>query len=154
MIRPVARGSNLTSKCTEMRQLDWEEALSDYLAGHGEAVFAWGECDCALFAGGAVSAMTGIDPSAEVRGRYKTALGSVRVLRRLGFDHLEDFVGHLFAEVPPCSAHRGDLVMVQGNLGICIGRMAVFVGEDNGEPGLVQRPMQDWEHAWRVPFAE
>lgn len=136
-----------------MRKADWESALSDYLAGQGGAVFAWGACDCAMFAAGAVLAMTGTDPAAELRGRYKSATGAARVLKRYGADDLAAWVSARFEEVAPVFAHRGDLVMADGSLGICAGPAAWFVGEENGDAGLVSRPMQDWERAWRVPFA-
>ncbi|WP_298195527.1 hypothetical protein [Novosphingobium sp.] len=135
-----------------MRKADWETALAEYLAGQGGAVFAWGERDCAMFAAGAVEAMTGIDPAAQIRGRYNSVTGAARVLKRAGADSLGAWVSARFAEVPPVFAHRGDLVMVDGSLGICAGAGAWFVGEDNGAPGLISRPMLEWDRAWRVPY--
>lgn len=136
-----------------MRNDDWEQALADYLAGHREAVFAWGSCDCAMFAAGAVEAMTGIDPAAEIRGRYKSQAGAGRAISRAGHADLGAWVSSKFQEVEPVFAHRGDIVMVDGSLGICAGQIAWFVGEEDGAPGLLSRPMQEWERAWRVPFA-
>ena len=136
-----------------MRKPDGETALADYLAGHSGAVFAWGRCDCAMFAAGAVAAMTGTDPAAEVRGRYKSPIGAARVLKNAGADDLGAWVSVRFEEVGPVFAHRGDLVMADGSLGVCTGPVAWFIGEENGAPGLVSRPMQEWERAWRVPFA-
>lgn len=134
-----------------IRQPDWEARLHAYLAGLEGAVFAWGELDCALFAAGAVAAMTGIDPAAAYRGRYTTAVGSVRALRRYGAGSLADTISADFAERPVGHARRGDLVMVDGMVGVCIGADAIFVGEDvDGAAGLVRLPRAEWSHCWSV----
>ncbi len=137
----------------DVRQPDWEQALADYLAAHGAAVFTWGTCDCAMFAAGAVAAMTGTDPAADIRGRYKSQAGAARAIKHAGFANLSEWVSAKFQEVPPAWAYRGDLVMASGSLGICNGPAALFVGEENGLAGLVSTPLQEWERAWRVPFA-
>lgn len=134
-----------------IRKQCWETALSDYLAANGEAVFAWGEKDCALFVADALLAMTGDDIAAPFRGKYKTAGGSVRALRREGYlDAWSVFDAHL-SEIPPAFAQRGDVAMYSGAMGICIGRTALFLTEDEG---LTARPMIEWTRCWRVPFAE
>lgn len=137
-----------------MRRADWEQCLADYLGGMRGAVFSWGQCDCALFAAGAVAAMTGTDPAAGVRGRYKSSRGAARVLHRDGAASLADWVGARFQPIGTGFARRGDLVMAGGSLGICLGREAVFVGAEDAREGLVRLPLREWEHAWRVPFAE
>lgn len=134
-----------------IRRNDWEQALSDYLAGHREAVFAWGRMDCALFAAGAVKAMTGTDPLAGA-GRWKSQAGAARAIRRAGFASLEQGVSSLLQPVEPVFAMRGDLVMAEGALGICAGAQAWFLAEGDGAAGLAARPMAAWSHAWRVPF--
>lgn len=137
-----------------MRRNDWEQALAEYLAEHREAVFEWGQCDCAMFAAGAIEAMTGVDPADDVRGRYKSQAGAGRAIKRKGFADLGEWVSSKFEEVAPVFAHRGDIVMVGGSLGICAGAAAWFVGEEGQASGLVSQPMPMWERAWRVPFAE
>ncbi|MFA7505300.1 MAG: hypothetical protein WCZ28_11420 [Burkholderiaceae bacterium] len=134
-----------------VRTRGWESALADYLAAHRAAVFAWGDCDCVLFAAGAVAAMTGSDPAAEVRGRYRTRIGAMRKLRGRGWASLEGMMDAHFAQVPPAFAQRGDIVMANGSLGVCIGRTALFVGEEGGAPELVSLPLASWSQAWRVP---
>ncbi|MBB4620123.1 DUF6950 family protein, partial [Sphingomonas abaci] len=66
------------------RYPDWEARLAAYLEPLRARPFAWGRHDCSTFAAGAVEAMTGVDPMPEFRGRYSTARGSVRALRRFG----------------------------------------------------------------------
>lgn len=73
-----------------MRHQDWFAPLVEYLAGASAATFNPGTHDCALFAAGAVRAMTGTDFAAEYRGRYTTLRGGVRVLRKAGYrDHID-----------------------------------------------------------------
>lgn len=50
----------------------------------GRATFVWGECDCSLVMADWCRKMRGVDPAASLRGRYSTARGAVRHVRRLG----------------------------------------------------------------------
>ncbi len=133
-----------------IRLPDWETRLHDYLAASEGAVFAWGVVDCALFAAGAVEAMTGIDPAASYRGHYSTATGAIKALRRYGAGTLADTISAAFPERAIGHARRGDLVMVDGMVGVCIGSDAVFVGEENGVAGLVRYSRADWARCWGV----
>ncbi|WP_295560634.1 hypothetical protein [uncultured Sphingomonas sp.] len=132
------------------RHAGWETALHDYLAALSGAVFVWGRLDCALFAAGAVEAMTGVDPAADFRGRYSTPNGAVRALRRYGAGTLEATIAARFGEIRTAFARRGDLVLVDGMVGVCVGADAVFIGETDGEAGLVRFPRTSWQKAWAV----
>jgi hypothetical protein len=136
------------------RFADWEDRLSTYLDGLRGKPFAWGKNDCATFAAGAVQAMTGEDVIPEVRGRYTTARGSVRTLRKHAAGTLAATVTAKFGE-PVDHAQRGDIVMHDGSLAISFGAFAIAVGEQGGAQGLIRIPLpfDGWEHAWRVPFA-
>jgi hypothetical protein len=125
----------------------WEAALAAFLEEHRTATFAWGECDCVLFAAGAVAAMTGTDPAAAARGHYRTQLGSRRMLTRMGWSSLEGMMDAHLERVAPAFAQRGDVVMSEGSLGICAGRFAWFVTAE----GLAPRALSAWTEAWRVP---
>ncbi|ACL60532.1 DUF6950 family protein [Methylobacterium nodulans] len=58
--------------------------LVDHLRAGSRTPFAWGTCDCALWAADWVKARCGIDPAGGLRGRYRTAIGAGRHIRRLG----------------------------------------------------------------------
>lgn len=62
--------------------------------------------------------------------------------RRLGVRSLAELVGTLFEEVPPLRAMRGDLVMVDGALGVCRGEWAEFMDR--------MQPMKRATRAWRA----
>lgn len=129
---------------------DWEQRLHDYVASLEGSAFAWGRHDCALFAAGAVVAVTGIDHAAPFRGRYRTARGSVRALHRFGAGTLEATLDAALARVAPGFARRGDLVMVDEMAGVCVGATALFVGEVDGVPGWVMHDRTRWSAAWTV----
>lgn len=142
----------MTDKPTIQRLPDWEDRLIAFLAAQDEARFVWGELDCATFVADAVLATTGVDIAAPFRGKYKTAAGSVRVLRKAGFEFAADVFSSHFEEVPPALARRGDPVLCDAAMGLCIGRDALLLTED--DPAFTRRPMIQWTRAWRVPFAE
>ena len=53
------------------RYPDWPSRLERYLQAARGRPFSWGENDCALFACGAVAAMTGEDPASRFRAGYR-----------------------------------------------------------------------------------
>lgn len=134
----------------QVRLPDWEERLHTYLARVAGQPFAWGRHDCALHAANAVLAQTGEDPAAAYRGRYQTARGSVRALRKWGADTLEATIAAGFGEVAPAFARRGDLALIDGPLGVSVG---VVVGRDAlfvGEAGLERFDRSQWRRCWAV----
>lgn len=104
-----------------MRLADWRTRLTLYLAERARQPFAPGSHDCALFAAGAVEAITGTDPAAPYRGRYTTERGGLRVLRRDGY---ADHVALAAATLPERVTGRaapGDLAVVDGPAGPALG---------------------------------
>lgn len=116
-----------------IRRPDWQSRLVDYLGRASRTPFAPGRHDCALFAAGAVEAMTGVDLAASWRGRYRSLRGGVRVLRREGYrDHVALAAAHFRARVAHEVAMPGDLAAVPTPdgpaLGVVQGRFAYVVG--------------------------
>jgi hypothetical protein len=68
----------------ESRDPGKEQHLSAFLRAGARSTFVWGEIDCSLFMADWCRAMRGVDPAASLRGRYRTALGAMRHVRRLG----------------------------------------------------------------------
>ncbi len=58
--------------------------MSAFLRAGARATFVWGEIDCSIFAADWCRKMRGVDPAASLRGRYRTAIGAMRHVRRLG----------------------------------------------------------------------
>lgn len=62
--------------------------LADYLRAGAARPFVWDACDCCSWACAWVLLRRGVDPSAAWRGRYRTARGALRHIRRAGGDLL------------------------------------------------------------------
>lgn len=100
-----------------MRRAGWEERLLSVIADHQGRPFEWGGAgggsDCHMMAMDAVEALTGADPYAEDRGRYRTARGALRRLTARGFAGLGDAYAAVFEGVEIGKAQRGDIGLVQ-----------------------------------------
>lgn len=119
---------------------DWETRLSAYLADARPRVQAREQNLCALFAAGAVEAVTGTDPAKPFRRKYAATA-----------KRLEAAMDELTAARPAALARRGDLAWHGGSVGVVVGSEAVFVGETPaGAPDLVRVHRRDWEKAWSV----
>lgn len=124
----------------------WEQALSDYIGSKRNEPFVYGVNDCCMFAAGAVHVMTGVDPMAEFRGKYKSLAGSVRALKEIGEGDLEKTIDGKFPVIPVSSAQRGDIAFFDGSLGIIDGGFAWFVSDD----GLERVERSFWDKTWGV----
>lgn len=104
-----------------MRYPDWKLRLIQYLAEAARTPFVPGQHDCALFAAGAVAAMTGADYAVGFRGRYTTLKGGVRLLRAAGFTDHVDLASTHFAGIAPAFAAPGDLAVIDTDGGPAMG---------------------------------
>ena len=130
------------------RLTDWERRLNAYLSEPGRDRFEWGHNDCALFTCGAILAMTGEHPFPEFVGAYDDRDTAAEALRVLGAGTLFRTFDTAFPRLDSVSfARRGDAVMAQNALGICMGGVAIFLTE---EAGFTRLPMAQWQHGWRV----
>lgn len=97
-----------------------EARLQRLLAQALARPFAWGAHDCALLVADAAEALTGVDPAADLRGRYSSEGGAHRLLmRRLGLQ-----------PQPGCPARPAALLA-----GICQQRLAGAVPVAQALPG-------------------
>lgn len=125
--------------------------LDAFLESSALRPFVDGETDCALTVADWVEAVTGIDPAAHLRGRYKTALGRERLLRKLG--GLEAVMADCAARAglqETGSPGRGDigLICLASGVeiaGICTGRLWSMASSD-GHLAIRGEVMR----AWRV----
>ncbi len=143
---------------------DFAERLHAALAERRHRPFEWGTHDCCLFACDVIRDAGGVDYAAPFRGRYRSAAGAARALRRfLGpaspklrpADLLEAAAEKItrdngLEEVPPLMAQRGDFVLVDETegpaLGVCLGSHIVAAGP----MGAVLRPLAAARRAWRT----
>lgn len=137
------------------RHVNWPERLNAAIDARRNMPGAWGSHDCCLFACDIINELVGIDPAADLRGTYDSALSAVRVLKANGGVEViaeTRCAANGFKELPsPNFAQRGDLVLTDTPrhgpaLGICVGRASAFVGESH----LEFYPMASCRRAWRT----
>lgn len=129
----------------------WEHLLAAAIDTARARPFVWGVHDCPTFAFETRMILTGGEDVASLwRGRYTTALGGARVMRRLGWSSLEEMGCALLGEPRPAVllAGRGDIVLAHTGLGfgICIGASAVGMAP----AGLVTVPLTSCRLAWLI----
>lgn len=139
----------------------WERRLADFVSQARSRVFQYGSWDCCLMPCAAVEAMTGVDPAAALRGRYKTERGALGALRRFAGGGLTETVEKIAAdlgavEVALSFARRGDMVLFDdpalvqrpfdAALGLCLGREVAVMELD----GLRLWPLARARRAWAV----
>lgn len=100
---------------------DWPTRLVGVIDKAAGKPFVWGEHDCCLFACNCIEAMTGVDPAAPFRGKYRSRGEAVRALRDYA-GTLEDVALQIALEynAPPITASRafrGDLALVETERG-------------------------------------
>ncbi|MAB00099.1 MAG: hypothetical protein CMN87_12075 [Stappia sp.] len=142
-----------------MRLAGWEERVLDVIADHQGRPFEWGGrrggSDCHMMAMDAVEAVTGADPYADERGRYRTAIGALRRFTARGFSGLGDAYAAVLDEVPPSLARRGDIGLVQ--VADASGRLAEAAvvilpphAYGKSEQGALRLPLSAVTRAFRV----
>lgn len=123
---------------TAPRLPGWPKRLEAFIDQVKANAFAWDGFDCGPnWAGRHVEVMTGHDPAAAFRGRYKSRNGALRVMRQAGHDDLADLVATMLPELEhPSQAIVGDIVAVRVDtafkhaLGICNGSTIFVLRED------------------------
>lgn len=142
-----------------VRLPDWEPRIAAYLDACAKRPFVFGSHDCALFAAGAVEALTGEDFGAPFRGRYSTVRGYKRALTAAGYSSIEGpFTAALGEPVGALMARRGDIVTDGESMGVMWTAgtpVGLFVGGGTAdaaeyEVGLVTLPVRQIVRAWRV----
>lgn len=135
-----------------VRLENWPSLLAAFLAD--EKPFSWGSRDCCLFAADAVVCITGIDPAIDFRGRYTTAKGAARVLKKYG--GLEGAVeritlDHGMMEIPVAMAQRGDVVLIDSPLGLALA-IVNLAGSVSGQgtDGIQHYEIDRALRAWRA----
>ena len=143
------------------------ECLFEAVAARRDRTFRWGVHDCCTFACDVIRDAGGVDYAASFRGRYRTAAGAARALRRFAGAGLEAAAERItrdngLEEVPPLMAQRGDFVLLDETegpglaggranrrnpaLGVCLGSHIIAAGP----AGTVLRPLAAARRAWRT----
>ena len=137
---------------------DADARLQRLLASRLAVPFGWGTADCALLVADAARAVTGVDPVPDLRGRYRSAAGALRVVSRaLGLPQ-PGSMAQLMAAM--CQQRLGGAIeaaqAMPGDAGLCNyeGQQLLAVCAGGGqwlapaERGLLPVPAP--AQAWRV----
>lgn len=129
---------------------DWQPRLTVWLRDSRKKPFEQGTWDCGVFAAGAIEAMTGVDVIAEVRGKYSTTKGAMKLLKRLGYkDHVALFAS-VCPKIPLLSSRAGDLVAFKTAEGLALGIVQGAGAYHAGPHGLAIISTQVAHAAYRV----
>jgi len=147
----TSTGTDGTDTVGRARLPGWERRLVAAVEATRDRPFCWGRHDCATFAFDLRREIAGgYDVAALWRGRYSTARGALRVMRRLGWQTLEAAGRDLLGEPLPSVqlAQRGDLVLANTGLGfgVCLGARVAGIAPE----GLVLVPLATSALAWRI----
>lgn len=129
------------------KQHNWQTKLATYITQNQERPFEWGDFDCCLFAADCVQAMTGEDPAADFRGRYKTKLGAAKALKRIGAGDLESTLDKILGEPIKEHAQKGDICLVETEEGPAAGVIysrVIWVPGPAALQALKQQPIKVW----------
>lgn len=135
----------------QMKVTGWESILASAVETARGQDFVWGTHDCATWAFDLRRDLTcGDDTAALWRGRYRTALGATRVMRRLGWASMPE-AGVALLGTPLGNvrlAQRGDLVLSPDatSFGVCLGAQVAFLAPE----GLTLRALASCVLAWRI----
>ncbi|MBD3847112.1 hypothetical protein IED13_15490 [Bosea sp. SSUT16] len=125
--------------------------LADYLRDGAARPFAWDACDCCSWACAWVMLRRGVDPSQPWRGRYRTARGAIRQIRRAGGDFL-DVVSKAMAAaglVETSEPQSGDVGLVQTPAGLALAIRTPLGWAAKAERGIAAAPFRCLR-AWSV----
>jgi hypothetical protein len=134
-----------------MKVKNWQSLLADHLFAQMAKPFEWGINDCCLFACDCVHVMTGQDPGTAYRNKYTTELGARRTLKRVGGGSIETAFNQVFGPLKPrLNAGRGDLALINTDLGPAVGIVCGGSVWAVGLDGLVPLPLKDIIGCWHV----
>jgi len=98
------------------RDPNWRSQLASYVESVARLPLRPGRHDCALFAAGAVEAMTGVDFARGFRG-YRTLSEGRAKLAGKGFAGLDELAASFLPEIAPAKARAGDVVALTDDEG-------------------------------------
>lgn len=128
----------------------WERRLAAVTEKHMALPGAWGACDCGLTVGEAIEAVTGVNPLAGFIGRYKTALGAARIMKRKGWGDMADVLASFFPETGRLMARRGDVGVVMQGGALTAGYVCEHGFAAKGPRGLIFHDLTEIISAYRV----
>lgn len=133
-----------------MRIQNWPRTIADEIQAHINTEFVWGEKDCCLAVADIVVKYANFDIAKDFRGKYTTALGSKRALKRYGAGTIKDTIDTMLTRIEVSEAGRGDLALVETDAGESLAILFSTRAWAMAQEGMVSVPMDKVICAWRV----
>ncbi len=131
-----------------MRPQDWPLRLDAYVDAARAKAFVWGGHDCVSFAAGWYAIATGANPFAPFAGRYDSQEAALATMHAKGVLSMSDAGDYLFgidARKAPERAQRGDIVLAENTLGVCVGARGAFPMIDGMRFALASKFQAAWD---------
>lgn len=107
--------------------------LTHFICENVNRPFQWGKFDCCMFAADAIKIMSGVDPATEFRGRYRSASGAYKQLKKHGYNNVDEVLrAKLGKPIPRLQCNQGDIASISTPEGIAAG---VIFGASIYAPG-------------------
>lgn len=94
--------------------------------------------------------MLGVDLAQTIRGKYKTEIGAAKIMKRRGYQSVEDALADRFPPVARLKAQRGDVGVYERQGVICAGYVTEYGFAVKAEHGLEFVPQTDIKAAFQV----
>jgi hypothetical protein len=119
--------------------------------------FAWGQCDCNVFALEAIDAVHDTKLATQIRGRYSSLLGAFLFRRRVPGSLLNILKDAGFIQIKKGFEQTGDLLIVEDPkwemVHICLGNNAMSAFPEHGVSMFPLQDLQDKPYSvWRLPL--
>ncbi len=134
-----------------LRRVAAAQATHDRFYGQD---FVWGQVDCARLAAHVLREL-GVSAPLSRFGRYTTALGATKALRKRGFSDLGDVLDDMgLLRIPPSMALPGDIIGLEGEgimlaLTVALGNGRVLGFYEDVAKAVVMQPLT-YAFAWRT----
>ena len=141
-----------TSIFTDLgRVSNWESVWGEFIANFARGPIIWGQNDCMLMGGYNLEVLTGEDIWTEHVKKYDTEFGAFRYLKsEVGVEDCEAFWDQYLPTQPVAMAKRGDLVLFDGCVGICLGRKSLFKCDEEDGVHVEMIDTLNCNKAWKI----
>jgi hypothetical protein len=135
-----------------VRDENWPKILDALLLEYREKPFEWGSNDCCLFAANVVLAYTGIDMGVRWRGKYDSKDSLEELLQGMTVEEIMEQVAEDYnlPEIKPLQASRGDVVILESELGPALGIVTGAQSACTGHDGIAFRNNRHIKRAWKI----
>lgn len=111
-----------------MRLSDYRSRVFEVINKHERQPFRYGVNDCALFGADIVEAITGVDPAAQWRGKYRSAAGGLRLMKDAGYKNQAEWLEKHGERVETPFAQFGDIAVLKASTDIAGNALGVVGG--------------------------